>query len=92
MRGVRRWQKGRNITDTGARDQLRAAVQKWEIEAERMEQQMLFDLTTGPNLNLASGNLPVADLMVQNAARLCFGDDTPTGAEKTINQLVALCL
>lgn len=42
LRGVRRRLKGWQVCPDAPREALRAAIQKWEIEAERLEQDMLF--------------------------------------------------
>lgn len=42
LRGVRRRLKGWQVCADAPRETLRAAIQKWEIEAERLEQDMLF--------------------------------------------------
>ncbi|MFC6487031.1 TIGR02444 family protein [Nitratireductor sp. GCM10026969] len=90
MRGVRRWLKNRAIEDRAARDRLRAAVQKYEIEAERMEQDMLFALAPMVAADLPDATDP-ATTMARNAAHFCTprGDSAP---EATLARLATLCL
>jgi uncharacterized protein (TIGR02444 family) len=87
MRRARRWLKGRDIADTDARDTLRAAIQKWEIEAERMEQQMLFDLVSGPDVLRMQAQDRGTSLMAENAMQVCIG-----APRATIDRLALLCL
>lgn len=91
MRGVRRWLKNRAIEDRTARDRLRAAVQKYEIEAERMEQDMLFALAPAVAVDLLEAADPVA-VMVRNAAHFCCTSQGVTAPEARLARLAALCL
>lgn len=86
MRSVRCWLKDREVLDTEARDRLRAEVQKWEIEAERMEQDMLYSLTTDGTLSLKMEAGSVEAIMVSNVATVC------TAPAALLERLVALCV
>ena len=86
MRGVRRWLKDRDVEDTLARDRLRDAVKTWEIEAERMEQDMLFRLTRDGSLAPDRDARPVAARMAANLAAV------GVACAPQVNRLIELCL
>lgn len=93
LRGVRRWLKNRDFPDPQARDALRAAIQKSEIEAERLEQvllQALFDAQRD-RLFMASTDA-IKAVMAENAMLLCKPDSEGNNAESLVADLVARCL
>lgn len=87
LRSVRKWLKSRDVADTDARDRLRSAVQNCEIDAERNEQQMLFDLIGGPDLHPSYEEISRKSLMMDNVAQVC-----DAASKATIGRLVSLCL
>lgn len=86
MRGVRRWMKTCPVEDSVARNRLRAAIQKEEIEAERMEHDMLHRLWVAERDALCEGGEAEEAAMAANAARFCT-----TGAGTVVSRLVQLC-
>ena len=93
LRGVRRWLKNRTFPDPDARDALRAAIQKSEIEAERLEQfvlQRLFD-TASATFSISTTE-EVQAVMARNALFFCQTDGEGNEADPVVAELVKLCL
>ncbi|MBN9887854.1 TIGR02444 family protein [Salipiger abyssi] len=95
LRAVRRRLKGWQVCPDAPRETLRAGIQKWEIEAERLEQDMLFALYEG--LLVAEPALIEAE--PDRAAAMTANLDTfaalapkGKGAAEPRDKLVALCL
>ncbi|MGF1610740.1 MAG: TIGR02444 family protein [Kiloniellales bacterium] len=69
LRGLRRWLKGRAATAQGAAGALRARIKAQELEAERIEQELLHAA-----LPLAGGE-PCAEAAAANLLALCRASD-----------------
>jgi uncharacterized protein (TIGR02444 family) len=54
LRGVRRWLKTQAAAPAGLAGALRTAIKGKELEAERIEQQLLYDALGGPAADTAS--------------------------------------
>lgn len=86
MRKVRRWMKNYPARDMVARNHLREAVKGLELEAERMEQDILFGLFKDGTLSLDRQTGPVAVAMTYNLSLVC---SAPAGLK---DRLVSLCV
>lgn len=93
LRSVRRWLKNRDFPDPNARDALRAAIQRSEIEAERLEQsilQRLFDAAWRDLLVEVEDGKQAA--MARNARWFCQTDAQGKAPDPIVRDLVGLCL
>ncbi len=70
LRGVRRWLKTQAEIPSGLAEPLRAAVKELELEAERIEQQRLYEALGGAAGDAASGGAPAAPMAARAAANL----------------------
>lgn len=86
LRKMRRWMKNYPAQDMDARNHLREAVKGLELEAERMEQDMLFGLFKDGTLSLDRQTGPVTAAMTSNLSMVC---SAPTTLK---NRLVSLCV
>ncbi|MEQ3749236.1 MAG: TIGR02444 family protein [Celeribacter sp.] len=92
MRAVRRQLKHWELRDVDARDALRAAVQRSELAAEKMEQDLLYDqVTRAPELCRAVGSEGRAHAMVANAALFCESAADGTPPDAPLLQVAELC-
>ncbi|MBF51801.1 MAG: TIGR02444 family protein [Confluentimicrobium sp.] len=92
LRAARGALKGRSVRDVDARDVLRASIQRSELAAEKMEQDMLHDLIVAmPELCRPAGE-ERARIMAANAAFFCgpAADGTPPDA--LLLRLAELCV
>ena len=98
LRGVRRWLKGNVTVPAEARDRLREAVQAWEIESERLEQDMLFGLHSRAPAALIHSPTPApapqdrAQIMTDNAALLILAQTRRHPDRAALAELARLCL
>ncbi|MEY8826947.1 TIGR02444 family protein [Sedimentitalea sp. XS_ASV28] len=95
LREVRRRLKGWQVCPDGPRETLRAGIQKWEIAAERLEQDMLYALfedrvSMHPESYAADPDPAAA--MAANLDRFSALAPQGAGKAKTRAALVALCL
>ncbi|MFN0262775.1 TIGR02444 family protein [Tepidamorphus sp. 3E244] len=92
LRGVRRSLKNRDFPDPEARDALRAAIQKSEIEAERLEQVLLQALFDAQRDRLFTASTADPDaVMAANAMLFCKPDPDGNDAESLVADLVTRC-
>ena len=95
LRAVRKRLKGWEICPNAPRETLRAGIQKWEIEAERLEQDILFALFQERHAADAKGFSAGSDLETAMAENLdTFAALAPEGMGRTETRaaLVAACL
>lgn len=90
LRSVRRRLKGWQICPDLPRERLRAEIQRQEIEAERLEQDLLFAACEG--FDTAPSDADRATLMAQNLDVIAALAPGGAGAAETCAALVDLCL
>lgn len=86
MREVRRWMKNHPARDIVAHNHLREAVKGLELEAERMEQDILFGLFKDGVLSLDRQTGPAAVAMTYNLSLVC---SAPAALK---DRIVSLCV
>ena len=92
LRGVRRWLKTPGEANIDDQEQLRNVIKSREIEAERIEQDMLytFHCNSGAALCKSTNEKPRA--MLENVKFLCQASGASPSDLKTLQTLVNLCL
>jgi len=92
LRAVRRRLKGWAIVDDKPRERLRSAIQTWEIEAERLQQDMLYGLFM-ERLNELCAPAPCGRKAMQaNLHTFLALSPGYAGSPKAVEKLVSLCL
>ncbi len=92
LRAVRRRLKGWDILDDKPRERLRSAIQKWEIEAERLQQDMLYGLYVERENELCAPAPSGHAAMKANLQKFLALSPGYTASPASVENLVTLCL